>query len=52
MHNIAITCLLSRVTGITFATIMASYISSIFPLIRFKLMIRVSGGALSAKNNI
>lgn len=52
MYNIAITYLSSRVIRITSTTIIASYIRSIFPLIRFKLIIRVGDKVLSAKNNI
>ena len=52
VHNVAITCLPSGVTGITSAAIMASHIRSTFPLIRFRLMVGVSNRALSTKNNI
>ena len=52
VHNVAIACLPSGVTGITSAAIVASHIRSTFPSIRFGLMVGVGGGAPSAKNDI
>ena len=52
VHNMAIMCLPSRVTGITSTAIIISHIRSIFPLIMFGLIVRVSSKALSAKNDI
>ena len=52
VHNMAIACLPSGVMGITSTAIVASHIRSTFPSIRFGLMVGVSGGAPSAKNDI
>ncbi|KAK3173306.1 hypothetical protein OEA41_006635 [Lepraria neglecta] len=52
VHNVAIACLPSGVTGTTSAAIVASHIRSTFPSIRFGLMVGVGGGAPSAKNDI
>ena len=52
VHNVAIACLPSGVTGITSAAVVASHIRSTFPSIRFGLMVGVGGGAPSAKNDI
>lgn len=52
VHNVAIACLPSGVTGITSAAIVASHIRSTFSSIRFGLMVGVGGGAPSAKNDI
>ena len=52
VHNMAVVCLPSGVMGITSAAIVASYIPSTFPSIRFGLMVGVGGGAPSAKNDI
>ena len=52
VHNVAIACLSSGVTGTTSAAIVASHMRSILPSIRFGLMVGVGGGAPSAKNDI
>ena len=52
VHNVAIACLPSGVTGITSAAIVASQIRSTFSSIRFGLMVGVGGGAPSEKNDI
>ncbi|KAF7502552.1 hypothetical protein GJ744_005491 [Endocarpon pusillum] len=52
VHNVAIACLPSGVTGITSAAIVASHIRSTFPSIRFGLMVGVGGGAPSVENDI
>ena len=52
VHNMAIACLPSGVTGITSAAIVASHIHSTLPSIRFGLMVGVGGGAPSTKNDI
>ena len=52
IHNVAIACLPSGVTGTTSAAIVANRISSSFPSIRFGLMVGVGGGAPNAKNDI
>lgn len=52
MHNVAIACLPSGVTGTISAAIVAVHILFTFPSIRFGLMIGVGGGAPRLKNDI
>lgn len=52
VHNVAIACLPSGVTGITSAAIVANQIRFTFPSIRFGLMVGVGGGAPSPKKDI
>lgn len=52
VHNVAIACLASGVTGTTSAAIVASHVYSTFPSIRFGLMVGVGGGTPSARNDV
>lgn len=52
VHNVAIACLPSGVTGTISAAIVATHIRSTFPSIRFGLMVGVGGAAPSEENDI
>lgn len=52
IHNVAIACLPSGVTGTTSASVVPSHLLFTFPSFRFGLMVGVGGGAPGPKNDI